>query len=114
MLTPDEMRAKIVDKAAEDADFRALLLSDPKSAVEQELDLSIPSGFTVEVHEEGGSTAHLVLPPPQCFGRSRFGGVQRRAGKKQTMGRSRSPDMGRLEHGQLVVPVVLRGARSDS
>ena len=68
MLTPDEMRAKIVDKAAEDADFRALLLSDPKSAVEQELGLDIPSGFNVEVHEEGGNTAHLVLPPPSSLG----------------------------------------------
>ena len=68
MLTPDEMRAKIVDKAAEDADFRALLLSDPKSAVEQELGLDIPSGFNVEVHEEGSGTAHLVLPPPSSLG----------------------------------------------
>ena len=67
MLTPDEMRAKIVDKAADDADFRARLLSDPKGAVEEELELSIPSGFTVEVHEDGGDTAHLVLPPPSSL-----------------------------------------------
>ena len=67
MLTPDEMRAKIMDRAAEDADFRARLLSDPKGAVEDELDLTIPSGFSVEVHEDAGDTAHLVLPPPSSL-----------------------------------------------
>ena len=68
MLTPNEMRAKIVDKAADDADFHARLLSDPKGAVEEELEISIPSGFTVEVHEDSGDTAHLVLPPPSRLG----------------------------------------------
>ena len=67
MLTPDEMRAKIVDKAAEDVDFRALLLSDPKSAVKQELGLDIPSRFNVRVHEEDADTAHLVLPPSSAL-----------------------------------------------
>ena len=68
MLTPDEMRTKIVDRAAEDADFRARLLSDPKGALEEELQLPIPPGFNVEVHEDGGDTAHLVLPPPSRLG----------------------------------------------
>ena len=63
MLTPDEMRAKIVDRAAEDAEFRARLLSDPRAAVEEELELSIPSEFNIEVHEDGGNTGHIVLPP---------------------------------------------------
>ena len=67
MLTPDEMRAKIVDKAAEDADFRALLLSDPKGAVKQELGLDIPSEFKVRVHEDSAGTAHLVLPPSSAL-----------------------------------------------
>ena len=35
--SPNEMRTKIVEKASEDADFRAKLLSDPRAAVEQEL-----------------------------------------------------------------------------
>ena len=63
METPSEIRAKIVGKAAEDADFRARLLSDPKAAIEQELGVAIPASLSVEVHEEGGATAHLVLPP---------------------------------------------------
>ena len=63
MKTPNEMRAKIAGKAAEDADFHARLLSDPKGAIEQELGVAIPASLSIEVHEESGATAHLVLPP---------------------------------------------------
>ena len=63
METPDEMRMKIVGKATGDTDFRARLLSDPKEAIGQELGVTIPASLSVEVHEESGTTAHLVLPP---------------------------------------------------
>ena len=63
METPKEMRAKIVGKATGDADFRARLLSDPKGALEQELGVTMPASLSVEVHEESGTAAHLVLPP---------------------------------------------------
>ena len=63
METPNEMRAKIVGKATGDADFRARLLSDPKAVIGQELGVTIPESLSIEVHEEGGATAHLVLPP---------------------------------------------------
>ena len=63
METPKEMRMKIVGKATEDADFRTRLLSDPKEAIGQELGVSIPASMSVEVHEDDGATAHLVLPP---------------------------------------------------
>ena len=63
MLTPDEMRAKIVDKAAEDADFRALLLSDPKSAVEQELGSTSLRGSTSKC------TKRAAAPRISCFPR---------------------------------------------
>ena len=63
METPDEMRTKIVDKATGDAEFRARLLGDPKGALERELGVTIPASLSVEVHEESGETAHLVLPP---------------------------------------------------
>ncbi len=54
---------QIVGKASEDADFRAWLRSDPKGAIEQELGVTIPAWLSIEVHEESGTTAHLVLPP---------------------------------------------------
>ena len=63
METTEEMQARIVDKAAEDADFRARLLDDPKGALEEELGVAIPASMSIEVHEESGETAHLVLPP---------------------------------------------------
>ena len=63
METPKEMRAKIVGKATRDADFRARLLGDPKGALEQGLGVTIPASLSIEVHEERGTTAHLVLPP---------------------------------------------------
>ena len=63
METASEMRAKIVNKATEDADFRARLLGDPKGAIGQELGVTIPASMSIEVHEDGGETAHLVLPP---------------------------------------------------
>ena len=63
MRTTQEMQAAVIDKATEDADFRSLLLSDPKGAIEQELDISIPEAMEIQVHEESSTSAHLVLPP---------------------------------------------------
>ncbi len=63
METPNELREKIMDKAAKDSDFRALLLRDPKGALAQELGVTIPDSLSVEVHEESNTTTHLVLPP---------------------------------------------------
>ena len=64
MKTAADMQSQIIARATEDEAFRSRLLSDPKGAVEEALGLAIPEGFTVEVHEESGTTAHLVLPPP--------------------------------------------------
>ena len=63
METAQEMRAKIVGKAAGDAEFRDRLLSDPKGAIEQELSVTIPASMSIEVHEDSAATVHLTLPP---------------------------------------------------
>ena len=63
MDTPDAMRTRILDKAAENADFRARLMTDPKGAITQELGIQIPDSLSVEIHEESHGEAHLVLPP---------------------------------------------------
>ena len=63
MKTPNELRTHLADKAASDAEFRARLLDDPKGAIGDELGVTLPAGFKVEVHEEGADMAHLVLPP---------------------------------------------------
>ena len=63
MKTAQDMEATVIGKATEDADFRSLLLSDPRGAIEQELGVSIPEGMEIQVHEESSTSAHLVLPP---------------------------------------------------
>ena len=63
MKSADEMRAHLCAKATEDADFRARLLESPKATVQEELSVEIPEAFKIEVHEDGPTTAHLVLPP---------------------------------------------------
>ena len=63
MKTSMDMQSQIIARASEDDAFRASLLSDPKSAIEKELGLTIPDGYTIEVHEEDGTSSHLVLPP---------------------------------------------------
>ena len=51
--TPGEMRERLIAKADADEAFRARLLSDPRAAVNEELGLAIPPGFTIKVHEGG-------------------------------------------------------------
>ena len=63
MTTATEMKTQLLTKAAEDGDFRAHLIADPKAAISAELGRTIPEGFDIEVHEDGATTAHLVLPP---------------------------------------------------
>ena len=63
MKTYAQLRADVLDKAANEAEFRARLLADPKAAVEEAIGLQMPDSVTIEVHEDGGSVAHLVLPP---------------------------------------------------
>ena len=63
MKTASEMRAQILSRADEDGDFRARFIADPKGAVAEETGATIPDGFELVVHEDGATTAHLVLPP---------------------------------------------------
>ena len=63
MTTATELKDQILSKAAEDGDFRARLITDPKAAISTEIGTTIPEGFDVVVHEDSATTAHLVLPP---------------------------------------------------
>ena len=66
--TVSEVREHLTVKAATDEAFRARLIADPKTAIQDEMGLVIPDGFTVKVHEEQPDTSHLVLPPPTALG----------------------------------------------
>ena len=45
MTTATELKTQLLTKAAEDGDFRACLLVDPKATISAELDTTIPEGF---------------------------------------------------------------------
>ena len=62
MTTATELKSQILSRAAEDSEFRARLIADPKEAISTELGMTIPEGFDVAVHEDSATTAHLVLP----------------------------------------------------
>ena len=63
MTTATELKAQVLSKAAEDEEFRARLIADPKAAIASEVGTTVPDGFEVVVHEDSATTAHLVLPP---------------------------------------------------
>ena len=62
MKTAGEMQAHLREKVQSDEGFRARLLADPKAVIREELDVEIPEGFTIHVHEESPTAAHLVIP----------------------------------------------------
>ena len=51
MRSGDEMLQQIVEKSALDTEFRQQLLADPKTAISQELGITIPDSMTIKVHE---------------------------------------------------------------
>ena len=61
--TRKEIEQKIIKKALTDSAFKEQLLKDPKSALEQMLEVVFPQDLTVQVHMEDANTIHLVLPP---------------------------------------------------
>ena len=63
MTTATELKTRILSRAAEDSNFRAHLIADPKAAIASEVGTVVPDRFDIVVHEDGATTAHLVLPP---------------------------------------------------
>ncbi|MCE2522000.1 MAG: NHLP leader peptide family RiPP precursor [Rhodobacteraceae bacterium] len=63
MRSGDEMLRQIVDKSALDTEFRQQLLSDPKSAITEELGVTMPESMNIVVHESDMQTVHIALPP---------------------------------------------------
>lgn len=57
-----ELFLSILEKAAEDPDFRNRLLSDAKAAIGEEFDVTVPDGLNIVVHENDLNTVHLPLP----------------------------------------------------
>ena len=60
--TAEEMQRQLIEKAGEDAGFRAQLLADPKATVKQEFGVEVPDSINFTVHESRSNDLHLVLP----------------------------------------------------
>jgi hypothetical protein len=57
----NELVERIVEKAWKDEVFKAKLMKDPKAALES-MNIKLPQGLKVQVHEETADTVHLVIP----------------------------------------------------
>ncbi len=68
MATIGEMRDRVISKATVDGEFRTRLIADPKAVIKAEIGVDVPSGFTIEVHEDTADTSHLILPPSANLG----------------------------------------------
>ena len=63
MKSGAEMRNHILGKAAEDAEFRTRLASDPKATLNEEFGVELPDSLAISVYEDSSTHVHLVLPP---------------------------------------------------
>ena len=63
MKTAAELETHLLDKARDDEGFRAKLLNDPNSAIQEATGLVVPDGININVHEASSTEMHLVVPP---------------------------------------------------
>jgi hypothetical protein len=62
-LTRAEAEAQLVSRAWKDAEFRALLLENPRAAIAEELGIVVPDGISVSILQEDIGHVYIVLPP---------------------------------------------------
>jgi hypothetical protein len=58
-----QMERRLGERSLQDDAFRQRLLSDPKGAIEEELETRLPQEVQVQAVEESAETIYLVLPP---------------------------------------------------
>lgn len=63
MKTAGQVRIHILERAAEDEEFRARLLEDPPGTIEEELGIGIPDGLKIKVLQDITDTTSIVLAP---------------------------------------------------
>jgi hypothetical protein len=54
----------LIKHAWEDADFKRMLLEDPRTTIEETLDVTLPPGLNIYIHEQTLTDLHLILPMP--------------------------------------------------
>jgi hypothetical protein len=68
MTEQNIIQQQLVARAMKDEAFRERLLSSPKETLERELGIMVPTGVTIQVHQDTPSMLHLVLPTKQSSG----------------------------------------------
>ena len=63
MKTAGQVRIHVLERAAEDEEFRARLIEDPPGTIEKELGVGIPEGLKIRVLQDGTDTASIALAP---------------------------------------------------
>jgi len=67
-MYPQDAQSRIISKATQDPEFCDALRKNAVAAIERELGVKLPSGFSVKVVEDTATTVHLVLPPTVARG----------------------------------------------
>lgn len=62
MSTEQSLKIQIIQKAWEDAAFKAQLLANPKAAINEAFGVEIPDTFEVVAVEETSNKFYLVIP----------------------------------------------------
>lgn len=62
MINRKEAEAKLLERAARDPEFKRVLLSNPRGAIETEFGVSLPATLDLKVVEEKPDEYYLVLP----------------------------------------------------
>ncbi|CAN7172867.1 NHLP leader peptide family RiPP precursor [Paenibacillus sp. LjRoot56] len=76
-MSMDTLKVKIIKKAWEDADFKARLLADPRSALKQDFGIEVPEDIELSVLAETPAHYALVIPPqPEELDQLKSTGVQ--------------------------------------
>jgi hypothetical protein len=60
-----ELDEQIIAKAWRDEAFRAVLLNDPRAAIEREFQVALPKELQIIVHQDTSAIRHFVLPAPR-------------------------------------------------
>lgn len=58
----EQSQKKIIEKALSDKSFKKSLIDNPKKAISELLEISIPEGISIDVLEEKPNKLYLVLP----------------------------------------------------
>ncbi|GGD94300.1 NHLP leader peptide family RiPP precursor [Paenibacillus nasutitermitis] len=63
MSAEQELLKQIIEKAWNEPDFKAKLLANPKAAIQEAFNVSVPDDINVTAVEETSKSFYLVIPP---------------------------------------------------